>query len=55
VAVELENADANPDAALSPHSVLTEHLVDRPGEPTHDALNLVLDHIRRRLLIPTPT
>jgi dienelactone hydrolase len=32
------------------HSVLTEHLVDEPGHPTHDALNRVLDLFRSRLL-----
>ena len=52
VGVELDESAANPDAALSPHSVLTEHLIDEPGEPTHDALQLVLDHFRRRLLEP---
>jgi dienelactone hydrolase len=50
VAVELNDADANPDGDLSPHSVLTEHLVDRPGEATYDALHLVLGHFRKRLL-----
>jgi dienelactone hydrolase len=50
VAVELTDADANPESALAPHSVLTEHLVDRPGEATYDALHLVLGHFRRRLL-----
>ena len=34
----------------SAHSVLTEHLVDEPGNPTHDALNQVLDFFRDRLL-----
>jgi dienelactone hydrolase len=50
VGVELEGADANPDAQFSPHSVLTEHLVDQPGTPSHDALQVVLDHFRTRLL-----
>ena len=54
VAVELNDADANPDAVMKPHSVLTEHLVDKPGEPTRDALDLVLELFRRRLL-PHPT
>jgi dienelactone hydrolase len=50
VAVELEDADANPDAAMSPHSVLTEHLIDEPGSATRAALDLVLDLFRTRLL-----
>ncbi|KUJ70433.1 dienelactone hydrolase [Streptomyces albus subsp. albus] len=50
VAVELEDAAANPGAALPPHSVLTEHLVDEPGQPTRAALDQVLDLFRSRLL-----
>ena len=50
VAVELDAAAANPDAATSPHSVLTEHLVDEPGQPTRVALDQVLDLLRTRLL-----
>jgi dienelactone hydrolase len=49
VAVELEDADANPAGAMKPHSVLTEHLIDEPGETTRDALDLVLDLFRTRL------
>jgi len=52
VAVELDDESANPDAAMAPHSCLTEHLIDRPGEPTHDALQVVLEHFRSRLLVP---
>lgn len=51
VAVELEDADANPEGVLPPHSVLTEHLIDAPGEPTRDALDTVLDLFRQRLLV----
>ncbi|MFJ7158680.1 dienelactone hydrolase family protein [Streptomyces sp. NPDC101118] len=50
VAVELDPRHANPEGVLPPHSVLTEHLVDRPGEPTRAALDQVLDHLRSRLL-----
>ncbi|MFI6638693.1 dienelactone hydrolase family protein [Streptomyces sp. NPDC050504] len=50
VAVELDDADANPEALLKPHSVLTEHLVDAPGQPTRAALDEVLDLFRTRLL-----
>ncbi|MEU5211764.1 dienelactone hydrolase family protein [Streptomyces sp. NPDC020742] len=49
-AVELDDSAANPDAAMSPHSVLTEHLIDEPGQPTRAALDEVLDLFRRRLL-----
>jgi dienelactone hydrolase len=50
IAVELADEDANPDFP-SPHSVLTEHLIDEPGQRTRDALDLVLDHFRRKLLL----
>lgn len=50
VAVELEDDAANTEAAMSPHSVLTEHLIDEPGQPTRAALDQVLDLFRDRLL-----
>jgi dienelactone hydrolase len=50
IAVELDDSAANPDAAMKPHSVLTEHLIDEPGQPTRDALDQVLDLFRTRLL-----
>lgn len=50
VAVELEDSAANPDGTGPPHSVLTEHLVDREGEPTRAALEEVLALFRARLL-----
>jgi dienelactone hydrolase len=50
VAVELDDSSANADAAMKPHSVLTEHLVDEPGQPTRAALDQVLDLFRLRLL-----
>lgn len=50
VAFELAKEDGNPDAAIPPHSVLTEHLIDEPGTPTRAALDHVLDHFRHRLL-----
>ncbi|QRX95392.1 MULTISPECIES: dienelactone hydrolase family protein [Streptomyces] len=49
-AVELPDSAANPRSALAPHSVLTEHLVDEPGQPTREALDDVLDLFRTRLL-----
>ena len=50
VAVELPDESANPDAPGKPHSVVTEHLVDEPGEPTRQALDRVLELFRTRLL-----
>ncbi|MDI3404995.1 dienelactone hydrolase family protein [Streptomyces cavernicola] len=50
VAVELDDADANPDGVQAPHAVLTEHLIDEPGQPTRAALDGVLDLFRTRLL-----
>src|SRR5690606_17572008 len=40
VAVELDDDAANPDALMkNPHSVLTGHLIDEPGQPTRAALD----------------
>jgi dienelactone hydrolase len=50
VAVELDDDAANPAAVMKPHSVLTEHLIDEPGQPTRAALDHVLDLFRARLL-----
>ncbi|MFI8519819.1 dienelactone hydrolase family protein [Streptomyces sp. NPDC085481] len=50
VAVELDDGAANPEGVLPPHSVLTEHLIDAPGEPTRAALDQVLGLFRTRLL-----
>ncbi|MGW2182185.1 dienelactone hydrolase family protein [Streptomyces sp. NPDC001732] len=54
VAVELDDGAANPAAVMPPHSVLTEHLVDEPGQPTRQALDTVLDLFRTRLLGERP-
>jgi dienelactone hydrolase len=51
VGIELEDSSANPDALTKPHSVVTEHLIDEPGQPTRQALDQVLDLFRRKLLI----
>jgi dienelactone hydrolase len=51
VAVELDDDTANPHAVMRPHSVLTEHLIDEPGQPTRAALDQVLDLFRSRLLV----
>ena len=53
VAVELGPETAKPGQAMPPHSVLTEHLIDEPGQPTRQALDQVLDLFRSRLLTPT--
>lgn len=50
VAVELDDEAANPAAVMKPHSVVTEHLIDEPGQPTRAALDQVLDLFRARLL-----
>ncbi len=50
VAVELDDETANPDATMKPHSVLTEHLIDEPGQPTRAALDQVLELFQTRLL-----
>ncbi|WP_327372721.1 dienelactone hydrolase family protein [Streptomyces sp. NBC_01216] len=54
VAVELPDEAAAPEARLPPHSVLTEHLVDAPGQPTREALDMVLELFRTRLLGERP-
>ena len=51
IGVEIDSSKGNPWGFPSTaHSVLTEHLVDEPGNPTHDALNQVLEFFRDRLL-----
>ncbi|KRE37819.1 dienelactone hydrolase [Janibacter sp. Soil728] len=50
VAIELDDDAANPEGIGAPHSVLTEHLVDRAGSPTRAALDEVLDLFSVRLL-----
>ena len=51
IGVEIDSSPSNPwGIPKNAHSVLTEHLVDEPGHPTHDALNQVLEFFRSRLL-----
>jgi dienelactone hydrolase len=50
IAVELDDVDANPDALMPPHSVLTEHLIDEPGQRTRAALDQVLEFFRSQLV-----
>ena len=53
VGVEIDSSKGNPHGHPGmAHSVLTEHLVDEPGQPTRDALEQVLDLFRTRLLQP---
>lgn len=50
VAVELDSSPGNPYGhRKAAHSVLTEDLDDRPGTPTRNALDQVLDLFRSRL------
>ena len=43
IGIELPGSSANPDALLPvPHSVVTEQLIDEPGEPTREALDRVI-------------
>jgi dienelactone hydrolase len=50
VGVEIDSAPGNEHGIpRNAHSVLTEHLVDEPGHPTHAALSQVLDHLTTRL------
>jgi dienelactone hydrolase len=51
VAVEIDSSTGNPDGIpADAHSVLTLHLVDQTGHPTHDALERVLALFRDRLI-----
>ncbi len=49
IGVELPDSAANPASLLPPHSVVTEHLVDEPGEPTRAALDQVLAFFTEKL------
>jgi dienelactone hydrolase len=50
IGVEIDSSEGNPHGIpKDAHSVLTEHLVDQPGHPTHDALNQVLTFFKDRL------
>ncbi len=51
VAVELDSSPGNPYGhPRQAHSVLTEHLQDRPGTPTREALERALDLFRQQLV-----
>jgi dienelactone hydrolase len=55
VAVEIPQADRHPDGVLRhAHSVLTNDLIDEPGERTRDALDQVLALFREKLIDEAP-
>jgi hypothetical protein len=54
IGVEITSPDPDRSIPKHAHSVLTEHLVDEPGHPTHEALHQVLDFLEARLLAPSP-
>ncbi len=50
IGVEIDSSKGNPwGHAPAAHSVLTEDLIDEPGQPTKDALEQVLDFFDERL------
>lgn len=49
VGVELPDDAGNPASRIPPHSVLTEHLIDEPGQPTRDTLDQVIDFFVTKL------
>jgi dienelactone hydrolase len=50
-AIELDDSCANPESpGMRPHSVLTNDLIDRDGEPTKEAAKRVIAFFRERLL-----
>jgi dienelactone hydrolase len=53
ISVELDSSPGNPFGhPKSAHSVVTNHLQDREGTPTREALDKVLDLFRQKLLSP---
>lgn len=53
IAVELDSSPGNTHGhPKNAHSVLTEHLDDRPGTPTRAALDQVLEFFKSRLVNP---
>lgn len=52
IRVEIPNASRNPRGGpIPPHSVVTTDCIDRPGEPTHEALERVLQLFRDKLVV----
>ena len=51
IGVTIDSSKGNPHGhKAAAHSVLTEDLIDEPGQPSRDALEQVLEHFRSRLL-----
>ena len=51
IGVEIDSSKGNPHGhPANAHSVLTNHLIDEPGQPTRDALDKVLAFFQERLL-----
>jgi len=51
IGVEIDSSKGNPHGHRgAAHSVLTEDLIDEPGQPTHEALHQVLDFFVERLI-----
>lgn len=54
--IEIDSSPGNPyGIPTSAHSVLTVELVDRPGHPTRQALDRVLEFLRERLQVEQPS
>ena len=49
IAVDLPDSAANPEALIPPHSVVTEHLIDEPGQPTRDTLDQIIAFFQTKL------
>ena len=52
IGVEIDSSPGNAHRfSTRAHSVLTEEVIEEPGHPTQDALNLVLEHFKERLVL----
>jgi len=52
IGVEIDSSPGNPYRfSTRAHSVLTEEVIEEAGHPTQDALNLVLEHFKERLIL----
>ncbi|CAI8292990.1 MAG: Uncharacterised protein [Acidimicrobiales bacterium AG-410-I20] len=52
IGVEIDSSPGNAHRfSTRAHSVLTEEVIDEPGHPTQDALNIVLEHFKERLIL----
>jgi dienelactone hydrolase len=56
IGVEIDSSPGNPwGHRKAAHSVLTEDLIDEPGQPTREALEQVLQFLRDRLQVSAPS